>query len=400
MVNTVTHGFDWSKILRGLEDLAREQTAQVAPTTSVAPPGPDASVDVGRVIDDAMRKIDEDRKAQRESIESLYPKGFDYGDEAREVLAARGVTRPRPPGEFRLSPWTALAAAGPALGALFAGAPSMALQSAGAAASGLYEPHAQAVEEYTKRESEYQKALGETEQRIGERVEKRASTLLPFYAMTADQASANARGWMQAIRDFAQLDINQKNYALQVRAQALKEDEEKWKRVHESNKMVIDVVKSMNTELGNELDRRETERRNRELDANAKAQLEINRGMLGVAQMNAQTTRMKAARERQVDRFTEIKIALAEDAWAKQDMDLLLRVLGVRAEDVSAADKQAVQNYVTLLGRRRVPPDVLEGVRQRANDANRRMGLPEYPKQEPTSFDKFLRGIMKIFFGE
>lgn len=376
---------DWSEVLRALQDLAKSSQSVVASQSSVAPPGPQVGVDVEKVmerVDEAARRL---RQESQAAAERLFP-ATDYLEEAAKVLEARGVARPEPPEPFKVSPWQLLAAVGPVAGALVGGSPSLALQSAPATLMGVYGPHAQAMEQYEKAAAEYQKQLSEERKFLAEQTKARASALLPYFAMTADQVSRWGTDLAGLVRDFAQLDLNQKTYALNAAKHALDVDVAKWNRQQEIYRMVIDVVKQIDRQVGDALEREERARHNKAMEALEAARVEIARGHLGVAWANAKMAMAKLQKEEPRLQLEKLRLSVGADAFNRGDTDLAFRVwFGIKPDDMTESERMLVKGWLDGSIRKKtgLSPDQIEALRVKASEVMKRVtGDPtfEFPK--------------------
>lgn len=325
-------------------------------------------------------------------ISQLYP-DKDWEAEAESILARRGLTRPTAPSPFKMTPWMALAALGPALGAVFGGSPGMAAQGALAPLAGFKAGHDELRSEYDAKNAAYAKAAGDLADKMEGRSEKRAQTLLPYLTMTAQERARHNIDIARLGIDEAKLSLEEKDLALRAQRVALEREQQEFDRLYKRKQLEIEMFKHMNPSAAQQAQLELDTKRAMWQREHQAATVAVDRGQLneairhnknmeGIARSRAASGGsggggVEGMKQEVLRAYMEaVRTGSRLSPQLTQGMEILFPGYGKATDD----DKMAIDLYMkTTQKGYRGDPAQTESIRQRAAQAFRKMGYPEPP---------------------
>ena len=331
-------------------------------------------------------------------LKRLFP-DVDYDVQAEERLARRGITRPKGPGEFKMGWGHGLAALGPALGALFGGQPAYAAPAAAAALGGARGGWQELQDEYLKQQEAYTKSVGELSERAEARSERKAMALLPIFAMSAAERARNKIDLRQLEIAAKDLDLRQQGVAIQLQMAALAKDAQAFDQKTRAAAQAFEEFKYLNPSAADKAILELNTKKAAWDKEYQQAQIAQQKNELAALIKHQRAMeRISASKGPGESAMDQLKLALIMDKLSQGDKEGAIRLMfGAKADDLTDADKMVITQYTTIVGKDPskvgYTPEQVEGLRTRANQVAKKMGMPEFPpvaKQEPNWFMKWL----------
>lgn len=323
--------------------------------------------------------------------------GVDWQQKAMDILAKQGLKPPTAPGEFKVSPMAALAALGPALGALLGGQPSMAAQ-AGAGVLGKYRSSWEEEQErFGVKQKEYSQIATTLGEKMAARADKTLATLAPYLTMTAAERAKNAVDWRQIEIAAQNADANSQRAMLEGLRVGLDREKQQFDRTYQSNQQAIELLKISNAEAGKRAELALAQKKQQFDQWHSKQTLLIQGGQLQEAVRHNKAAEAISL-SHPADQMGQLKVAMVKDKLQQGDMDGAIRLaFGAQLDRMPEQHRLFIQEYTSLLGRKNVPPEQLEAARQRANVGLKAQGMPEAPPTPPGSDP--IKAVIDFFSG-
>lgn len=329
-----------------------------------------------------------------EIIRKLFP-DVDYEAEAERVLAKRGLTRPTAPKDLKMTPWVALAALGPALGAIFGGAPGMAASGAAAVLGGWQGSWAEADKAYREQAKEYTLAAGDLSERMAQRGERRAALLIPYLAMSAKDRLDAKINIMQLGVALKGLSLQERSVLLQASALGLQKSIAEENARRERRQQEIEILKAIDAKAAAAAQLafdREKEAWDRQVNL---ATISLQKGNLDeTVRHNRAQERIEAAKLRaggSDDVIRQIKEGLFLNVlrFTQQGLPLTpkmeagLKLFGIDMNTLSVGEKAAVQNLFRVMSNAKATYEMKEVAYNAALPALAKQNLIIPPPTKP-----------------
>lgn len=374
----------------------RRPVQPVVPEAQAAAPEPTASDFMSKlqaIINAPMPQapiVQEDQGSLAKALDRVYP-DIDWEAEAQKLVEKSGLKPPGKPGDLKISPWMWLAALGPALGALAGGSPALAAPGMAAVLGGYVAGWDEKEKKYVAQQAAYTKTVTDLAEKMATRQEKRATMLLPYLTMTAEQRAKNN---IDTVKLIAGLGHDQQVLALRAMEIANQELAHRSLREHQQRQDQIAEFSAVNKALADRMHLEETDRHNREQELIEKERNAISRfSATEAAQYH--NALVGVARERLGSTYERTKLevfnALVETARTgskiSPQLEMAANIAFPNWKGGRAEDKILVTQYIAALKAGKGVDPKLEAA---GKAAMARMGqpMPEEP-QTPSTWDRF-----------
>lgn len=313
--------------------------------------------------------------------------GKNWDEEAARILEKQGMRPPTAPGPFKVSTSQAIAALGPALGAIFGGNVAGAAPAAAGVLGGYRSSWEDLQKKFTTEQAAYSKTASDLGEKMAARAEKRLAVLTPILTMTASERARNRIDVLKIGLDERNMTDKERQTTINLLKVGLDREKENFDRIYKQNQQTIAVLELTNRSAADLAKQALAEKVAAFNKWHGEQTLRLEQGKIN------ETMRHNKAQEAQSGnapdkRMKELEFALVMDKLKQGDMETVYQlVFGAKAGRIPEEDKMALQQYTSIMGRNPAKmgfsPDQVETLRQRANQAAKKMGMPEFPAPQP-----------------
>ena len=379
----------------GLGSMSNAVSAPVPVPSAVAP---------APVAPGSAAPVESDEQSLEKILARLFP-DTDFEAEAEKRLARRGMTRPTGPGDFKPGWGHAIAALGPALGAVLGGQPAYAAGGAAAVLGGARGGWQEPQDEYLKKQEAYQKEAGAVVERMEARSERKAMAFLPLFAMSAAERARNKIDLKTLEIAAKDLDLRQQGVAIQLQMAALAKDAQAFDQKTRAAAQAFEEFKYLNPSAADKAILELNTKKAAWDKEYQQAQIAQQKNELAALIKHQRAMeRISASKGPGESAMDQLKLAVILDKIKQGDMDGATRLMfGARAsDDMTESDRLAIQQYISLAGKPQrktgFTAEQIDGLRVRANAVMKRLGQSEF-KAVPISDPGWFKQVLQGFFG-